>query len=69
VSPENMQAEIRSGLSYLFACVGIPLLFAGVTRLTFALANHGYWPDVLSVDIVQFGIMLAFVAVGTLTIR
>src|SRR5215470_11365649 len=64
-----MQAEIRSGLSGLFAWVGIPVLFAGGARLTFLLANHGHWPDALSVDLVLLGSMLAFVAVGTLAIR
>jgi uncharacterized membrane protein HdeD (DUF308 family) len=49
--------------------VGIPLLFAGVARLAFVLGNHGYWPDTLSVNIVLLGMMLAFVALGTLAIR
>jgi phosphatidylserine synthase len=64
-----MHAEIKSGLSGLFAWVGIPVLFAGVARLTFSLENHGHWPATLSVNIVLLGIMLAFVAVGTLAIR
>jgi hypothetical protein len=64
-----MQADIRSGLSALFAWVSIPVLFAGGTRLALLLANHGYWPDGLSVNIVLLGGMLALVAVGTLAIR
>jgi hypothetical protein len=64
-----MPAEIKSSLSGLFAWVGIPLLFTGVTRLTFSLENHGHWPAALPVNIVLLGVMVAFVAVGTLAIR
>ncbi len=64
-----MHAEIKSGLSGVFAWVGIPVLFAGVARLTFSLGTHGHWPATLPVNIVLLGIMLAFVAVGTLVIR
>jgi hypothetical protein len=60
---------IKFGFSGLFAWVGIPVLFAGAARLAFVLVNHGHWPDNLSVNIVLLGMMLAFVALGTLAIR
>src|SRR4051812_23853861 len=64
-----MHAEINAAPSGLFTWVGIPVLFAGVVRLTFSSESHGHWPATLPVNIVLFGIMLAFVAVGTLVIR
>jgi len=55
-----MHAEVKSGLSGLFAWVGIPVLFAGVARLTFSPETHGHWPATPPVNMVILFAVLAF---------
>ena len=63
-----MDHELKSLLSWMFAWVGIPLLFAAVAHLTYLVMRHGP-PGGHPADWASFGIMLAFLAGGTFLVR
>jgi FtsH-binding integral membrane protein len=63
-----MDTEMKSFLSWMFAWVGIPLLFAGASWVTYCvlgnerLINH-------KADWICLGIMLALLLMGTFLVR
>lgn len=63
-----MDHEVKSFLSWMFAWLGVPLLFAGVAHLTYLVVRYEP-PSGHPADWVCIGIMLAFLAVGTFWVR
>jgi hypothetical protein len=63
-----MDHEVNSFLSWMFAWLGVPLLFSVVATLTYLVVRHEP-PSGHPADSVCIGITLVFVAVGTSWVR